>query len=349
MRRSKTSPSARSIEQSLKRDQALGTGSSPPFYGSWASSVDYIKSLKTLTGRLESVELSKVAKSYSQKLLIDRCTKDFHDQKSQNDEQESKYSMASTSEATEFLARALSGTSRQDRYQGHREEPRSPYDCDDGLKTKPERHQPSHDIPLPAIHSLAMSPCISTSEITGGDNFPKLENENPESPVYELEIDSVDLGSRPTSSNVSRNFSASECSMFYSPSRCSGLSSSTNQSNVSNFKLPSVCMMSDYSAENFQNRRLGVSSRLRSLKHTDYDLAKSNRQLFIAKNGGDRSCLLASQKQHSNLRSACPPGTNISKDDLAKYRRLRNCDPNLASRELVCEFQLHSFLFASFG
>jgi hypothetical protein len=93
-------------------------------------------------------------------------------------------------------------------------------------------------------------------------------------------------------------------------------------------------MMSEYSEENFQNRRLGAASRLRRLKHIDYEISTSTKELFIETNGNSRSCMLASQKRHSNLRSACPPGTVIAKDDLAKYYRLRNCDPNLASREL---------------
>ena len=101
--------------------------------------------------------------------------------------------------------------------------------------------------------------------------------------------------------------------------------------------------MAEYSATNYQNRRLGTSSRLRGMRNIDNALETSGKQLFIEKNGASRSCILASQTQHSSLRSACPPGTVIAKDDLAKYRRLRNCDPNLASRELGIAF--HTTLF----
>jgi len=91
----------------------------------------------------------------------------------------------------------------------------------------------------------------------------------------------VSVFAKSGSSNISRNFSASECSMFYSPSRCSGLSSSTHRSTASNFKLPSVCMMSDYSVDNFQNRRLGTTSRLRGLKHTDYAILKAPKNSLL--------------------------------------------------------------------
>jgi hypothetical protein len=346
MRRSNVSPSARSIKQSINREKAFSPGSSPPFYGSWASSVDYIKSLQTLSVRLDSMELPKVADQYAQKLVFDGVPIGFYDQANQNVEKESKKSIGSTLVATEHLAHAISGNSLQNRHKAGRKIPRSPYDSNDGPKTTIERHRSSPEPLCLVNHSNLPSACDNS----GGDIFLKQTNEDQEFSTYELELDSVDLGcgsksgSRPSSSNFSRNFSASECSMFYSPSRCSGLSSSTNQSTVSHFKLPSVCMMSNYSAENFQNRKLDASSRLRRLKHTDYDLAKSHRELFIAKNGANRSCMLASQKQHSNLRSACPTGTIISKDDLAKYKRLRNCDPNLASRELVRECLVLGFL-----
>jgi hypothetical protein len=342
MRRSRSSPKRQSADKSSKGVKAVSAGSSPPFYGSWASSVDYIKSLQTLSSRLESMELPNVASSYSQKIASEKCRvpKDFFEHSLQNDETESKCFAASTSSVTDFLAHALSGSSRHDNHsQARRQMPRSPYDSRDCPKTTVERRRISHSPPS-VVNQTPPSPPSSAFENSGGGTSLQSTHDNQELQTYELEMDPVEFiysaksGSRPSSSNFSRNFSASECSMFYSPSRCSGLSSSTNRSTESNFKLPSVCMMSDYSAENFQNRRLSVSSRLRRLKHTDYDLSKSNKELFIATNGANRSCLLASQKQHSNLRSACPPGTVIAKDDLGKYSRLRNCDPNLASREL---------------
>ena len=350
MRRSRTSPSARSKEQSLKMERAVCDGSSPPIYGSWTSSVDYIKSLQTLSERLESLELTNVARNYSQKLAFDGIPKDFCDHTDQKNAKEPKHSTESTSKATAILVHAQSGSLIHDHVRARHKMPRSPYDCNDSPKTMIERRQPSHSRPTSVVRTLSSPSCSSAFENSGSDIFLRPKHETQEFLRHELDEESVELGfggsksgSRPSSSNISRNFSASECSMFYSPSRCSGLSSSTNQSIVSSFRLPSVCMMSDYSAKNFQNRRLGASSRLRRLKNTDYELEKSNRDLFIAKNGANRSCMLASQKKHSNLRSACPLGTIIAQDDLAKYRRLRNCDPNLASRELVRDFLVARF------
>lgn len=340
MRRSRSSSKKQPLDESPKWNKPVSAGSSLPFYGCWASSVDYIKSLQTLSQRLESLELPKVAGSYSQKLVSEgRIPEDFFERtmhaRNSESAQESRAVAVSTLAATELLANALAKNSPQE----HIKMPRSPYESPKGLKTAnaDNRHSPS--LSPSVIRFLQSPPSSQTGENSGrvsADFFLPYTSEKLDSPNHELEIDHPGRGfsAKSGSSNISRNFSASECSMFYSPSRCSGLSSSTNRSTVSNFKLPSVCMMSEYSAENFQNRVLGKSSRLRRLKHADYAISKSTSELFIETNGASRSCMLASQKKHSNLRSACPPGTVIAKNDLSKYCRLRHCDPNLASREL---------------
>lgn len=349
MRRSRSSTKKQPPDQSPKWNKPVSAGSSLPFYGCWASSVDYIKSLKTLSERLESMELPEVAESYSHKLVGEgRIPKDFFERtmNARNIEiaKESKALVASTLAATELLAKALAKNSPQEHDQMPHKTSRSPYESPKGPQTAVPQRWPSPGL-SPSVTRFPRSPPRSPKNFSPvGDNSGFLSAdfsyshklEKPESSIYELEADPPARGysAKSGSSNVSRNFSASECSMFYSPSRCSGLSSSTNRSSVSNFKLPSVCMMSEYSEENFQNRRLGAASRLRRLKHVDYEISTSTKELFIETNGISRSCMLASQKKHSNLRSACPPGTVIAKDDLAKYCRLRNCDPNLASREL---------------
>ena len=348
MSRSRSSSKRQPHDQSPKWIKPVSAGSSLPFYGCWASSVDYIKSLKTLSGRLESMELPKVAESYSNALANEgriQKEEDFFAKTiyamNRMDAKEAKAVAASTLAATELLAAALAKNSPQDHQRRQHKPPRSPYESPEGLKPAGSARQPSPSLSSP-VNRCPISSAGSPAADNSTDMFSHLTSGKQESPVFQLEADSPERGfsAKSGSSNFSRNFSASECSMFYSPSRCSGLSSSTDRSTASNFKLPSVCMMSDYSAENFQNRRLGTSSRLRGLKHTDYALSKSTKELFIETNGATRSCLLASQKQHSNLRSACLPGTVIAKDDLAKYSRLRNCVPNLASRELG--FALHT-------
>ncbi len=336
-------------DQSPKWIKPVSAGSSLPFYGCWASSVDYIKSLKTLSGRLESMELPEVADSYSQTLANEgRIQKedDFFARTihamNRMDAKKSKEVAASTLAATELLSAVLAKNSPQDHKRRQHKTPKSPYESPEGLKTVGSGRGPSSSQSSQVNRCPLSSDTGSPSADNATDIVSHQISGKQESPIFQLEFDSPERGfsAKSGSSNFSRNFSASECSMFYSPSRCSGLSSSTDRSTISNFKLPSVCMMSDYSAENFQNRRLGTSSRLRGLKHTDYALSKSTKELFIETNGATRSCLLASQKQHSNLRSACLPGTVIAKDDLAKYCRLRNCDPNIASRELG--FALHT-------
>jgi hypothetical protein len=294
------------------------------------------------------MELPKVAASYSQNLVSEvHSPKDFLDrmmnERINENAKQTKALAASILAATELLANALAKNSPQEQHHMPHRMPRSPYESPTGLKTATARHQSSPSLSPSVIQFLQSPPRSPAGQNSGSLSSPAdlclpHTSEKQECSIYELETDPPARGfsAKSGSSNISRNFSASECSMFYSPSRCSGLSSSTNRSTASNFKLPSVCMMSDYSVDNFQNRRLGTTSRLRGLKHTDYAILKSTKELFIETNGASRSCMLASQKKHSNLRSACPPGTVIAKDDLAKYSRLRNCEPNLASRELGC-------------
>jgi len=335
-----------------------------PFYGCWAESVDYIKSLQTLSERLESMDMANIANSYSQAIVTEgRQPKDFFERlmnaRDQKDAKEARAMAASNSAAMEVLANALAKNAAKDHPRVIRKTPRSPYESPEALRTghSPTVSSQHHSLsPTSSAMQSPQTPPLPTVKNSGSISTNNcLQTLDKHSPIYQLESDQPVRGfsAKSGSSNFSHNFSASECSMFYSPSRFSGISSlgvsttgvsaAANQSAVRTSTLPSVCMMAEYSAANYQNRRLGTSSRLRGMRNTDNALEKSSKQLFIEKNGASRSCILASQTQHSSLRSVCPPGTAIAHDDLSKYRRLRNLDPNLASRELG--FAFHTTLF----
>jgi hypothetical protein len=296
------------------------------------------------------MELPNVASSYSKNIMSEgQLPKDFFERvvhaNKRDDARHAKIAMTSTTAAMEVLVNVSAKNSPKHNNSAPRTVFRSPYDSPEGRKNSRSPNASARH-PSSALRILQSPPLSPTTQTYGSDSIsiddPLLATDLQKSSVYQLESDPPQRGfsAKSGSSNFSRAFSASECSLFYSPSRCSGMSSNTNRSTVSDFKIPSVCMMSEYSAENYQNRRLGTPSRLRGLKHIDFVLSKSIKELFIEKNGGGRSCMLASQKQHSNLRSACPRGTIIAKDDLAKYNRLRHCNPNIASRELG--FALHT-------
>ena len=354
MRRSRSSPTRQPPEQPVKWVKPVTAGSSLPYYGCWASSVDYIKSLKTLSERLKSMDMANVADSYTQTMVTEgRPTKDFFERimnaRDQEDAKLARASATSTTAAMELLANALAKNAPKEHHRAPLKTPRSPYESPEALRTGHSptagvRHQslsPSPSIKSPQTPPL---PAVKYSGIVSTDNLVQALDTRG-SPLYQLESDPPVRGfsAQSGSSNFSHNFSASECSMYYSPSHFSGISSldvstATDQSVMSGSKLPSVCMMAEYSAANYQNRRVGTSARLRAMRNTDNVIETSGKQLHIEKNGASRSCMLASQTRHSGLRSACPPGTVIANDDLAKYRRLRNCNPNLASRELGFAF-----------